>query len=303
MGSGPAGLTALLFAARAQLQPLLITGSSVGGQLTRTSVVKNWPGISSIDGTELTDSLFQHAQEYPCQWIEEKVSSVSLTPQTKTIALADGSVHEAAALIIACGTTPRTLQCPGATEQWERGIFTTPQTHFTSTKEKPLLIVGGGNSAIGFADELLRKGHFIVIAQNGATLTATDPRRTGVMQAAVIRYHTLVEAVHTYDAELSYVTLYNTAHQTRENLAVSAILVATGAEPNTSLFRGQLALEQSGHIKVEAGTTHTSMPGVFAAGDVADSRYRHAITSSGQGAMAALDAERYLNGRVVVRFF
>jgi len=304
IGSGPAGMSAALFAARAQCKPLVISGTALGGQLLRTNAVRNWPGIPLIEGPTLMRDLQEHAITQGAHIISDTVAQVSLTQTEKIITLTSGKRLSCDALIIACGTAPRKLYCPGELLYWNTGVYTALPKNLALYAGKPVHIIGGGNSAIHFASQLLAHNALVTLMQAGPVLTATDPATQQVTshQNTHVLYNQTVLSLSGIDTTLTTITAANSLEQTTHSYATTAVFLALGGAPNTELFREQLALSDSGHIVVEPGTTLTSLPGVFAAGDVADSRYRHAITSAGQGCMAALDAERYLNGKVVIRY-
>jgi thioredoxin reductase (NADPH) len=303
IGSGPAGLSAAVFAARAQFNPLVITGSAIGGQLLRTNSVRNWPGIELIEGPQLMRDLETHARNAGAHLLPDIITHASLATSHKIITVSSGAQFAADAVIIACGTAPRRLNCLGETTYWNNGVFTSLPENLASYAGKQVHIIGGGNSAIHFASRLLPHVSTITIVQAAATLTATDTATTSIINDArvTIQYEHTVRELSGTASQLLTITL---AHQTGAvtTAHTDGVFLALGGAPNTALFKNDLALTPSGHIVVEPGTTLTSIPGVFAAGDVADSRYRHAITSAGQGCMAALDAERYINGKVVIRF-
>jgi len=304
IGSGPAGLTAALYAARAGLEPLVLTGPSRGGQLLKTSSVNNWPGLLDIPGPALIHTLQEHALMYPCTIREKAIASVSLHESLKRLTLQSGEVLTTRALIIACGTTARRLTCLDAEKYYNHGISNNLPTTLPES-ERPWVILGGGNSAIGFAYELLERGCMVTIIHEKESLTGSDPRRLMVSAHPNVTFlfqHTIT-AVDGQNGWLTAIRAHDLCSGQDFWLETQRLIVATGAMPNSHLFASDLALLPSGHIAVTPGTTETSVAGVFAAGDVCDNRYRHAITSAGQGAMAALDAERFLNGKVVVRFF
>jgi len=304
IGSGPAGLSAALYTARAGLEPIVITGSPCGGQLMRTDSVKNWLGIQDISGPALIENFKGHITSYGAQLLLDEVASVALSPEEKKVTLVSGKTLSTKALIIACGGKPKKLSCPGAAQYENRGIYAALPQNLAPYQGKKVAIIGGGNSAITFAARLLEAGAYVVLVQSQGRLTATD-RLVHFVQnhknVEILCYHTTL-MVNGDSHTVREITLQNTQSETSITIPVAAILVAIGAGPNTELFKGQLLISNSNHIVVQPGTSLTSMQGVFAAGDVCDSRYRHAATSAGQGCMAALDAELYLNGKVIVRF-
>lgn len=303
IGSGPAGLTAALFTARADLSTLVISGTTAGGQLLRTSHVSNWPGILDISGPQLIESLHVHAENQGALISNDTVTAVSLTESEKKITLASGTILTANALIIACGGTPKRLNCPGENELWQNGVYTQLPPDLRCYIKKTVAIVGGGNSAIHFASRLLAGDAEVVIIQHLDHLTANDPLLHDIIKdpRLTVLYGTTVRRLEEHERGIR-AELFNATTDITIALTCSALFLALGSGPNTELFKPFLALKKSGHIAVTPGTSMTSVPGVFAAGDVCDDRYRHAITSSAQGCMAALDAERFLNGSVTIRF-
>jgi thioredoxin reductase (NADPH) len=302
IGSGPAGLSAALFAARAGLTPLVISGSILGGQLMRTNAVRNWPGVALVEGPTLMHDLQQHATQNGAHIISDTVTHVSLTGKNKLITVSDGTTFHADAIIIACGTTPRRLYCPGEDAYWQTGVYTKLPAELSVYTQKPVHIIGGGNSAIHFASRLLAHNVSVTLVQDGPQLTATDPLTQTIInhpRLQILYNHTVTQLTGTNDC-LAAIIL-----NTQENCftqPTTAVFLALGNTPSTRLFQDQLELSNTGHISIQPGTTLTSIEGVFAAGDVADARYRHAITSAAQGCMAALDAELYLQGKVIIRF-
>ncbi len=296
IGSGPAGLSAAVHLARAGLSPLIISGTPIGGQLIRSKSVTNWPGITAIPGAELIQQLVEHAHHHGALLMEDAVHQATLTPDTKTITLYSGATLSAPTVIIACGGKPKNLDCAGAKKYWDRGIYIGMPTTITEYTNKKVAVIGGGNSGIGVATRLLAAGAEVIIVHAKPQLAANDPAVHTVTQhpatSLALGYTPyLVEGTDTHPTHL---VVQSTTANDQERHAIDMIIVTIGSSPNTDLFHGQLDLSTSGHIVVQPGTTLTNIPGVFAAGDVMDSRYRHAITSAGQGFMAGIDAENYL---------
>lgn len=298
IGSGPAGLSAAIHTARTKLAPVVITGTPVGGALIRSKSVGNWPGITAIPGADLIQNMYDHATHCGAQFVADEVTQVALTEQIKTITLASGIVLTCDALIIACGGKPKNLDCSGAKQYWNKGVFIgIPNTLESSWYvNKTIAVIGGGNSGIGVAGRLLAAQANVIIVHPKATLAANDPSTQIITQNT----HTTLLLGYTpfsvdgNDTGPTTLIVHNPSTQEQKKVSVDAIMVTIGSCPNTALFVGQLAISAQQHIVVEPGTTVTTVPGVFAAGDVMDSRYRHAITSSGQGFMAGIDAENYL---------
>lgn len=300
LGSGPAGLTAGLYAARAGFNPLIITGPTLGGSITRSTNITNWPGISHTTGIQLMTSLADHAQEYGARIVQEEVVSVDLATQPFTLSLESNRTFTCKALIIALGTIPRKIECPGEDIYWNRGIGHRIPPAIPASPD-PLVIVGGGNSAITHALRLTTT-HDVVIIHEGPHLTATDPRTHEVHTHPRIRiiYNATVTAIDGNGTQVTHITITNESGT--KTLPTRQVIIAIGGRPHSELFTSQLLLTPQGHIITTPGTTETIIPGVFAAGDITNTPYRLALTSAAAGAMAALDAEKFLRGKIVVRF-
>jgi thioredoxin reductase (NADPH) len=296
IGSGPAGLSAAIHTSRTQLHPLVITGIPVGGALIRSKSVTNWPGITAIPGAELIDTMYKHAETFGTLFMHDEVTHVTLSEKTKKIILASGACITADAVIIACGGKPKNLECPGAQRYWNKGIYIGMPADNQSYINKTIAIIGGGNSGIGIARRILAAGGKVQLIHPKTTLAANDPAVEEVKchpGTTLLLGYTAHAVEGTEQAPTALIIQNQTTHE-KITVAVDAVMVTIGSAPNTDLFIGQLTLLPSKHIAVEPGTTITSVPGVFAAGDIMDNRYRHAITSSGLGFMAGIDAENYL---------
>lgn len=302
IGSGPAGYTAALYAARAQLTPLVIAGTQPGGQLMGTNSVENWPGVKSIKGPELMHQIAEHAQSCGAQIVEKNVTAVDISTKPFTLTLNDNSTITSDSIIVACGATHRRLHCPGESEYWGKGVSVCATCDAPLYKDRRVVIVGGGNSAITYANQLARHGARITIMHILEQLTATDPTMEHVLNnpAIDIVYQHTVTQIHGDTKRVTGVTI--TSQKTGDNreLKTDGVFIAIGMGPNTDLFADQLERDTRGYLVCAPGTTHTSVPGIFAAGDVADSRYKQAITAAGHGCQAALDAEYFLTGKVMV---
>lgn len=294
VGSGPAGLTAAIYAARANLSPLVINGKNPGGQLMGTTDVENWPGEIKISGPKLMMQMQEHAAHFGTQFLDESVTSVDfskkpfqLTTDTKTVLSADS-------VIIATGALPKRLNCPGESALWGKGVTTCAVCDGAFYKDRPVVIVGGGDTAMEDASFMLNFTNKITIVHILDKLTASAAMQEKVLDNAaitIIYNHTVTEIQGK--EHVTGVIITDQKSKKQQLLPTDAVFVAIGLNPNIGPFKDHVALTQSGFIKVEKHT-HTSVPGVFAAGDVYDYQYRQAITSAGSGCMAALDAERYL---------
>lgn len=296
IGSGPAGLTAALYAGRANLKPVVIEGTLPGGQLINTSYVENWPGDKSILGYDLMMRMKNHAAEYPMTFVPEIVEKVDFTSQPFAVTTHKKNTFKARAIIIATGATPKRLGCPGEDEYWGKGVTTCAVCDGALYKDKRVLIVGGGDSAMEDASFMTNFTDQIYIVQILDTLSASVAMQARVLGDPRIKimYNTTVTKMMGNGNHVTGVQLTNVNDNSTQELEFDAVFVAIGLSPNTKPFAGQLDLTSYGHIQVH-DHTKSSVPGVFIAGDVADDRYRQAITAAGAGCMAALDAERFLN--------
>ncbi len=296
IGSGPAGLTAAIYAARANLNPLVVNGKHPGGQLMGTSYVENWPGEMRILGPQLMGKMQEHAAHFGTQFLDETVMHVALN-QIPFSLKTDKKELSADALIIATGASPKRLQCPGEDQYWGKGVTTCAVCDGAFYKDKKVIIVGGGDTAMEDASFMLNFTKDITIVHILDKLTASHAMQEKVVANPDIKiiYNSTVSTIEGDGNHVTGVTITHQTSKKSENVPVSAVFVAIGLNPNVQAFKGQLALNKFGFIEVH-DETRTSVPGVFVAGDVADYRYRQAITSAGAGCMAALDAEKYLKG-------
>lgn len=295
IGSGPAGLTAGIYAARANLAPLIIDGPKPGGQLMGTSTVDNWPGTPGILGPTLMQQIRDHAQQMGCTFKSGEIKKVNFKQQPLSIWTAKDEELKTEAIIIASGATPKRLGCPGEDEYWGKGITTCAVCDGAFYKDKPVIIVGGGDSAMEDASFMLRYTNDITIVQNLDSLTASAAMQEKVVgkKEITILYESTVTQIFGDGQHVTEVEITNLKTKEKIKKKTGAVFIAIGLNPNTGPFKNQIDMYENGYIIVE-NHTKTSVKGVFAAGDVHDFRYRQAITAAGAGCMAALDAERYL---------
>lgn len=295
IGSGPAGLTAGVYTGRAQLKPLIFEGSLPGGQLMGTTYIENWPGETSILGPKLMANMKQQAKHFGAQLIQESIEKVDLLKRPFTLVTKRGRTITADAIIIATGATPKRLGCPGEDEYWGKGVTTCAVCDGAFYKDKRVLIVGGGDTAMEDASFMTNFTKEITIVHIHDKLTASAPMQERILNnpTTQIIYNSTVTAMEGDGSHVTHATITNKITGEASKLPFDAIFVAIGLTPNTALFKGQLELNSYGYI-IQTQHTHTSVAGVFAAGDVADFRYRQAVTSAGSGCQAALDAEKYL---------
>ncbi|MFE1348441.1 thioredoxin-disulfide reductase [Streptomyces sp. NPDC058757] len=298
IGSGPAGYTAALYTARAQLKPLLF-GSSifVGGSLTTTTEVENFPGFpTGINGPDLMDDMRAQAERFGAEMIDDDIVSVDLTGDIKLLTDSAGTVHRAKAVIIATGSGYRKLGLPKEDELSGRGVSWCATCDGFFFRDRDIVVVGGGDTAMEEATFLTRFARSVTVVHRRSTLRAskTMQNRAFADDKISFAFDSEVAEIKETNGMLSGVVLRDTiSGQTRE-LDATGLFIAIGHDPRTELFADQLALDDEGYLKTEAPSTRTSLPGVFGAGDVVDHTYRQAITAAGSGCAAALDAERYL---------
>lgn len=305
LGSGPAGYTAAVYAARANLNPVLVTGMQQGGQLTTTDEIENWPGeFEQITGTELMNKMLKHAEKFETEIVFDHIHSVDLSKRPFTLK-GDLNTFTCDALIIATGASAKYLGLPSEEQFKGRGVSACATCDGFFYRNKPVAVVGGGNTAVEealYLANLASEVHLIHRRDSFRAEKILLGRLQKRIEEGKIILHTdrTVEEVLGDNMGVTGLRLKSTKEELTEEIKVDGFFVAIGHAPNTAMFDGQLALE-NGYIKVKSGlegnATATSVEGVFAAGDVMDHNYRQAITSAGTGCMAALDAERFLDAQ------
>jgi thioredoxin reductase (NADPH) len=297
IGSGPAGLTAAIYASRANLQPIVIEGKNPGGQLMSTTYIENWPGIQSILGPELMMRMRAHATHFNTRFIAQEVAAVDFSKTPFTISTTQQQL-KSHTVIVATGAVPKKLNCPGQDMYWGKGVTTCAVCDGSLYKDKKIIIVGGGDTAMEDALFLSKFTNDVTIVHILEKLTASHIMQQRVLKTPSIKilYTSTISEIKGDGSRATHAVVTNTKNSKKTELEADGIFIAIGLMPTTSLFAKHLELTPYGHIalKPEISATATSVPGIFAAGDVADSRYRQAVTSAGTGCMAALDVERYL---------
>ncbi|MEQ9909291.1 thioredoxin-disulfide reductase [Pectobacterium odoriferum] len=307
LGSGPAGYTAAVYAARANLQPVLITGMEKGGQLTTTTEVENWPGdADDLTGPLLMERMHAHATKFNTEVIFDHIERVDL--QNRPFRLfGDSAEYTCDALIIATGASARYLGLPSEEAFKGKGVSACATCDGFFYRNQKVAVVGGGNTAVEealYLSNIAAEVHLIHRREMFRSEKILIDRLMDKVKNGNIILHTnrTLDDVLGDDMGVTGVRIRDTQSDAAEELELAGVFIAIGHSPNTAVFGGQLELE-NGYIKVQSGihgnATQTSIPGVFAAGDVMDHIYRQAITSAGTGCMAALDAERYLDGLTV----
>ena len=301
IGSGPAGYTAAIYTARANLSPVMFTGIQSGGQLMLTTLVENYPGfVEGIDGPPLMEAFQKQAQRFGTEMIAEDVTEVDFSKRPFRVTAGDTTL-EGHSVIIATGATAKLLGLPSESALMGRGVSTCATCDGFFFKDQNIMVVGGGDSAMEEALYLSRLGKKVELVHRRDQFRASKIMQERAMKNPkfALTLDTVVEDVlDPSQGKVTAVRLRNLKTGARWETPVDGFFVAIGHEPNTAIFRGQIALHDNNYVKVEPGTTKTSVPGVFAAGDVQDFTYRQAVTAAGSGCMAALEAERYLEANV-----
>ena len=295
IGSGPAGYTAALYAARAQLSPLVFEGHQFGGALMTTTEVENYPGFrSGIQGPELMDEMREQSLRFGADLRMEDVDGVSLKGAIKTVTVGDDT-HHARAVILAMGAAARYLGIPGEQELLGRGVSSCATCDGFFFRDQDIAVIGGGDSAMEEATFLTRFARSVTIVHRREEFRASKIMLTRARENDKIRFltNTVVTAV-LGDSSVTGLRLRDAVAGTESTLDVTGVFVAIGHDPRSELVKGQLDVDPDGYVLVRGGTTHTSLDGVFAAGDLVDRTYRQAVTAAGTGCSAAIDAERWL---------
>jgi len=296
IGSGPAGLTAGIYAARANLQPVIIEGSVPGGQLIGTSYIENWPGEKRILGPDLMKRMRDHAAHFGCTFISGDITQVDFKEKPFTLTVDQKNRLYADSVIIAAGATPKRLGIPGEDIYWGKGVTTCAVCDGAFYPKKRVIVVGGGDTAMEDASFMTKYTDDITVVHILDALTASHAMQQPVLSNKKIKivYESAVTEIRGDKEHITEVVITNQKTKQKSVLPTDAVFVAIGLTPNAEIFENQLTLLDNGYIKVH-NHTHTSVAGVFVSGDVADFRYRQAVTAAGTGCMAALDAERYLS--------
>ncbi len=304
LGSGPAGYTAAVYAARANLAPLLITGMQMGGQLTTTTEVDNWPGdVHGLTGPALMERMQQHAERFGTCITFDHITSVDLSKRPFVLK-GDSASYSCDALIIATGASAKYLGIPSEEAFKGRGVSACATCDGFFYRGQDVCVIGGGNTAVEEALYLANIARHVHVIHRRDSFRSEKILSDRLLEKAksgnvTLHYHSATDEILGDETGVTGIRIKNVNDGTTSDIALTGVFVAIGHTPNSGIFDGQLDMKD-GYLKVHSGTegnaTQTSVEGVFAAGDVADHIYRQAITSAGSGCMAALDAERFLDG-------
>ncbi len=303
LGSGPAGYTAAVYAARANLKPVIITGMQQGGQLTTTTEVDNWPGdVEGLQGPALMERMRLHAERFDANIVFDHINKTDLSKRPFTL-WGDSTVYTCDAMIIATGASAQYLGLPSEEAFMGKGVSACATCDGFFYRNKPVAVIGGGNTAVEEALYLSNIASHVTLVHRRSTLKAEkimqdklfEKQKAGLI---TIEWNHRLDEVLGDDMGVTGLRIASTENGQTKDIAVDGVFIAIGHKPNSDIFQGQLELHD-GYVKIHSGTngnaTQTSVPGVFAAGDIADHVYRQAITSAGFGCMAALDAEKFLD--------
>src|SRR6056300_1283144 len=303
LGSGPAGYTAAIYAARANLKPVVITGMVQGGQLTTTTDVDNWPGdVEGLQGPALMARMLEHAERFDTEVVFDHINEVDLSKRPFTL-IGDASKYTCSALIIATGASAQYLGLPSEEAFMGKGVSACATCDGFFYRDKPVAVIGGGNTAVEEALYLANICSHVTLVHRHGTLRAEKILQQKLFDREAegkitIAWNSTLDEVLGDDSGVTGVRLRETEGGETRELEVDGVFIAIGHIPNSEIFAGQLDM-RNGYVVVKTGitgnATETSVPGVFAAGDIADQVYRQAVTSAGFGCMAALDAERFLD--------
>ncbi len=304
LGSGPAGYTAALYASRANLKPLLLTGLEIGGQLTTTTDVENWPGdANDLQGPDLMERMKEHVKKFHTEIVMDQIKSVNLEARPFELT-GDDAVYTCDSLIIATGASAKYLGLKSEKEYLGKGVSACATCDGFFYRDQEVVVVGGGNTAVEEALYLSNIASKVTLIHRRDTLRAEAILIDRIMQkekdgkVEFVWQHTLDEVLGDGNKVQSVRVKHVETNETKE-INCSGAFIAIGHKPNTDIFKGSLEMDSTGYLAIKGGSsgnaTQCSVEGVFAAGDVSDSIYRQAITSAGAGCMAALDAEKYLD--------
>lgn len=300
IGSGPAGYTAAVYGARAMLEPIVVQGIQPGGQLTITTEVENWPGDTMVTGPDLMVRMEAHAREMGAEVITDHINSLDLSARPFTAKADSGMTFTADAVVLATGAQARWLGIPSEEKYKGMGVSACATCDGFFYRGKEVVVIGGGNTAVEEALFLTNFASKVTLVHRRDSLRAEKILQHRLLEhpkVEVIWNHTLDEVLGDGTAPgVEAVRLRQVDTGETREIACAGVFIAIGHSPASELVKDQLKMQDGGYVWVEPGSTRTSIPGVFAAGDLTDHIYRQAVTSAGMGCMAALDAEKFLSG-------
>lgn len=300
IGSGPAGYTAAIYLGRAGYRPLVIAGAlTPGGQLVNTTEVENFPGFpDGILGPDLMDNMRKQAEKFGAEIIWDDVISVTVDVEsdTKTVTLDQGDIYQARAVVVATGSQYRKLGVPGESEFSGKGVSYCATCDGFFFRDKPIVVIGGGDSAFEEADFLSRFGSSVTLIHRRDSFRASQIMVERAKNNPKIDFvlNSVIEEINGNDNGVNSISIRNLKNESVEVISANGVFVAIGHTPATTFLDGVVDRDEAGYIRVEGASTRTSTPGIFAAGDCVDSVYRQAISAAGMGCRAALDAQSYL---------
>jgi thioredoxin reductase (NADPH) len=297
IGTGPAGLTAAIYAARANLEPLCVEGEQPGGQLTITSDVENYPGFAeAVMGPELMEAFRKQAARFGTRFVQANLVKADLSRRPFALEFSNGTKLKAQTLVIATGASAKWMGLASEKKFRGKGVSACATCDGFFFRNQDVIVVGGGDTAMEEATFLTRFAKTVTVVHRRDKLRASKIMQDKAQKNPKIRFvwDSEIEEILGDDKGVTGVRLKNLKTEARQEIAAHGVFMAIGHEPNTGVFRTQLKCNEAGYLLVDPGTTRTSVPGVFAAGDVADHVYRQAVTAAGTGCMAAMDAERFL---------
>lgn len=299
LGSGPAGLTAAIYAARANLKPVVVEGEQPGGQLTITSDVENYPGFpEGVMGPDLMMGFRKQAERFGTQFVVGNVKKVSFDKRPFVLTFSDGREVKAQTLIISTGASAKWIGIPSEKKLLGKGVSSCATCDGFFFRNMDIAVVGGGDTAMEEATFLTRFAKSVTVIHRRDTLRASKIMQEKAQKNPKIKFiwDSAIEEI-LGEKDVTGIRIRNLKAGGMSEMPLQGVFVAIGHEPNTALFRESIRCDKAGYISVEPGTTRTNVPGVFAAGDVADHTYRQAVTAAGTGCMAAIDAERFLESQ------
>lgn len=297
LGSGPAGLSAAIYSARANLRTVVLHGDVPGGQLAGTTDVENWPGSKRIMGPDLIDNMHDQAEYLGAEFMHDVVEKVDFSQWPFTLHTEDGKTIHALTVIIAAGATPQKLGIPGEQEYWGKGVTTCAICDAPFYKKRDVIVIGGGDSAVEEGLQLAPHAKSITIFVRKGRMRAAPRMQDHLAEQPHISvvYNTEVKKIVGDEHHVTGVDLYNNATEETYHKPIDGVFLAIGHIPNTKIFQDYLDIDDGGYLQVIGRTQHTNIPGVFAAGDVEDKQYRQAGVAAGSGIRAALDAAAFLS--------